>query len=158
VSENEEKLEGLAVVFRKNTVKTRVLAGFLYILRQLLASYDGSKAFGYLPYEDAYGILCGFMEREAEDKEFRFHLLYEEYGLCVYVVKVLDNRYILQSDTVDISKFLLELHQLLSKGQDNSSRFDLNVETLKRVLQSLDSQYDSNALLVIIFFEHVFFF
>lgn len=43
-SENEEKLEGLAVVFRKNTVKTRILEGLLYILRQLLASYGGSKA------------------------------------------------------------------------------------------------------------------
>lgn len=115
-SENEEKLEGLAVFFRKNAVKTRILEGLLYILRQLLASYDGSKAFGYLPYNDAYGIFCGFMEREVEDKEFRNHLLHEEYGLCVYVIKVLDNRYIiLQNDTVAIDKFLLELDQLLSK-------------------------------------------
>lgn len=106
-SENEEKLEGLAVFFRKNTVKTRILEGLLYILRQRLASYDGSKAFGYLPYNDACGIFCGFMEREVEDKEFGNHLLHEEYGLCVYVIKVLDNRYIiLQNDTVAIDKFL----------------------------------------------------
>lgn len=138
-SENEEKLEGLAVFFRKNTVKTRILEGLLYILRQLLASYDGSKACGYLPYNDAYGIFWGFMEREVEDKEFRNHLLHEEYGLCVYVIKVLDNRYIiLQNDTVAIDKFLLELDQLLSKDKaDNFSRFDLNVESLKRVLQSM---------------------
>ena len=47
------------------------------------------------------------MEREVEDKEFGNHLLHEEYGLCVYVIKVLDNRYIiLQNDTVAIDKFL----------------------------------------------------
>lgn len=64
---------------RKDTKKTRILEGLLYILRQLLACYDGSKAFGYLPFNDGYGIFCGFMEREVEDKEFRDHLLHEEY-------------------------------------------------------------------------------
>ena len=82
VSENLKKLEGLSVFFRKNTIKTRILEGLLYILRQLLACYDGSKTFEYLPY-DACGIFCGFMSREVEDKEFRDHLLNEEYGLCV---------------------------------------------------------------------------
>lgn len=139
--------------FRKNTVKTRILEGLLYILRQLLASYDGSIAFGYLPYNDAYGIFCGFMEREVEAKEFRNHLLHEEYGLCVYVIKVLDNRdIILQNDTVAIDKFLLELDQLLSKDKaDTFSRFDLNVESLKRVLQSMDSEYDKSVLKAMIF-------
>lgn len=66
-------------------------------------------------YDNAYSIFCGFIAREVEDKEFRDHLLHEEYGLCVYVITVLDNRYILQNDTVDTSKFLLELDQLLSK-------------------------------------------
>lgn len=84
-SENVEKLEGLPVFYRKNTMKCRILEGLLYILRQLLASYGGSKAFGYLPYNKAHGIFCGFVERESEDKEFRDHLLHEEYGLCVYV-------------------------------------------------------------------------
>ena len=51
VNENLEKLEGLSVCFRKNTIKTRILEGLLYILRQLLACYDGSKAFGYLLYD-----------------------------------------------------------------------------------------------------------
>lgn len=152
-SENQEKLEGLAVFFRKNTVKTRILEGLLYILRQLLASYDGSKAFGYLRFNDAYGIFCGFMEREVEDKEFRNHLLHEEYGLCVYVIKVLDNSYIiLQNDTVAIGKFLLELDQVLSKDKaDNFSRFDLNVESLKRVLQSMDTEYEKSVLKAMIF-------
>lgn len=70
VSENEEKLKGLAVFFRKDTKKIRIFEGLLYILRQLLACYDGSKAFGYLPFNDAHGIFCCFMEREVEDKEF----------------------------------------------------------------------------------------
>ena len=136
VSENLEKLEGLSVCFRKNTIKTRILEGLLYILRQLLACYDGSKAFGYLPYDEGYGIFCGFMCREVEDKEFRDHLLNNEYGLCVYVITMLDNRYIiLQNDTVDTSKFLIELDKLQSKDMETFSRFNLNVESFNRVLK-----------------------
>jgi hypothetical protein len=51
VSENEEKLEGLLVDFKKNH---RILQGLLYILRQLLAFYNGCKSFGYLPYDDFF--------------------------------------------------------------------------------------------------------
>lgn len=57
--------------------------------------YDGFKVFGYFSYNDVYGIFCGFMEREVEDKEFWNYFLYEEYGLCVYVIKVFDNWYII---------------------------------------------------------------
>ena len=150
--ENEEKIEGLIVFYRKNTLKCRILDGLLYILRQLLASYDGGKAFGYLPYSEAHGIFCGFMERETEDKEFRDHLLNEEYGLCVFVTTVLNTRYIiLQNETVDTGKFLLELEYLLSKEQDNFSRFDLNAGSLKRVLQSMDTEYDKTVLKAMIF-------
>ena len=150
--ENEEKIEGLIVFYRKNTLKCQILDGLLYILRQLLASYDGGKAFGYLPYSEAHGIFCGFMERETEDKEFRDHLLNEEYGLCVFVTTVLNTRYIiLQNETVDTGKFLLELECLLSKEQDNFSRFDLNADSLKRVLQSMDTEYDKTVLKAMIF-------
>ena len=85
----------------KIPLKCRVLQGLLYILRQFLASYGGSKAFGYLPYNEARGIFCGFIERESEDEEFRDYLLHEEYGLFVYVATVLDTRYIiLKNETV----------------------------------------------------------
>ena len=92
------------------------------------------------------------MERESEDKEFRDHLLHEEYGLCVYVATVLDTRYIiLQNETVDTGKFLLELECLLSKEQNNFSGFDLNAESLKRVLQSMDTEYDKSVFKAMIF-------
>ena len=41
----------------------RSLEGLLYILRQLLAKCDGDKSFGCLPYEDACGIYCDFVQR-----------------------------------------------------------------------------------------------
>lgn len=69
-SENKEKLEGLVIFYRKNNSKCRVLEGLLYILKKFLASYNGSKAFGYLSYDDIPGIFCCFMERFAHNKEF----------------------------------------------------------------------------------------
>lgn len=117
-----------------------------------MACCDGSKAFGYLPYDEGYGIFCGFMCREVEDKEFRDHLLNVEYGLCVYVITMLDNRYIImQNDTVDTSKFLIELDKLQSKDMETFSRFNLNIESFNRVLQSMDTEYDISVLKAMIF-------
>jgi hypothetical protein len=66
----------------------------------------------------------------------------------VFVTLVLDKRYIiLQSDTVDTRKFLLELERLFLAEQDNFSRFDLNVDSLKRILQSMGTEYDKSVLL-----------
>ena len=151
-SENEEKLEGLLMFYRKNALKCRILEGLLYILKQLLASYDGDKAFGYLSYGDAHDIFCGFVGRDVEDKEFRDHLLHKEYGLCVYVVSLLDNRWvILQNDTVDTGKFLLELEERVSQEQETFIRFDLNAQSLERVLKSMDTEYDKSVLKAMIF-------
>ena len=132
VNENAEKLEGL-LIFLKNChgIKRRSLEGLLYILRQLLAKCDGDKSFGYLPYEDAYGIYCDFVQRQVEDKEFRNHLLHNEYGLCIYVTTLFGKRFIiLQNATVDLSNFLCELERLESEDHESFSKFDLNADTL----------------------------
>ena len=66
---------------------------------------------------------------------------------------MLDNRYIiLQNDTVDTSKFLIELDKLQSKDMETFSRFNLNVESFNRVLQSMDTEYDKSGLKAMIFF------
>ena len=153
VNENAEKLEGLLIFHKKcHGIKRRSLEGLLYILRQLLAKCDGDKSFGYLPYEDAYGIYCEFVQRQVEDKEFRDHLLHNEHGLCVYVTTLFGKRFIiLQNDTVDLSNFLCELERLESEDHESFSRFDLNADTLKHVLQSMDTEYDKSVLKAMIF-------
>lgn len=85
---------------------------------------------------------CGFMCREVDDKEFRDHPLNEEYGLCVYVITMLDNLYIiLQNDTVDTSKFLIELDKLQSKDMETFSRFNLyDKSVLKAMIFSTSSR------------------
>ena len=153
VNENAEKLEGLLIFHKKcHGIKRRSLEGLLYILRQLLAKCNGDKSFGYLPYEDAYGIYCDFVQRQVEDKEFRDHLLHNEHGLCVYVTTLFGKRFIiLQNDTVDLSNFLCELERLESEDHESFSRFDLNADTLKHVLQSTDTEYDKSVLKAMIF-------
>lgn len=152
VNENVEKLEGLLIFQKKCLSKSRILEGLLYILRQLLAKCDGDKTYGYLPYEDAYGIYCDFVQRQVQDKEFRDHLLHNEHGLCVYVSTLCGKRFvILQNDTVDLSNFLCELERLESEDKESFSRFDLNADTLKHVLQSMDTEYDKSVLKAMIF-------
>ena len=117
----------------------------------MLAKCYGDKSFGYLPYEDAYGI-CDFVQRQVEDKEFRDHLLHNEHGLCVYVTTLFGKRFIiLQNDTVDLSNFLCELERLESEDYESFSKFDLNADTLKHVLQSMDTEYDKSVLKAMIF-------
>ena len=57
----------------------------------------------------------------------------------------------MQNDTVDTSKFLIELDKLQSKDMETFSRFNLNVESFNRVLQSVDTEYDKSVLKAMIF-------
>ena len=133
---DNEKLEGLLEFYRRNTSKCRILEGLLYI-----------------PLTEMHMVFfCGFVGRNVEDKEFRDHLLHEEYGLCVYVASLLDNRIIiLQNDTVDTGKFLFDLERLISKEENTFTRFHLDAGSLNRVLQSMDTEYDKSVLKAIIF-------
>lgn len=94
-----------------NSKLSKVLEGLLYVLRQLLASnFDGENCVGFLSFDDAYDLFCGFMDTKPDKTYFRDHFLDKEHGLCVYIGTLFKKQYIiLQNETTDIGKFLSEL-------------------------------------------------
>ena len=67
----------------------KILNGLIYILNHLLAqSRHSSKPLGFISFEDAYGLYCGFFNSSPEEASFRDHLLHRDHGLCVIITEV----------------------------------------------------------------------
>ena len=130
----------------------------MYILRQLLASsFDGENCIGFLPFDDAYDLFCGFMDAKPDKTYFRDHVLDKDRGLCVYIGTFCKKNYvILQNETTDIGKFLSELQRIVElEGSDyNPVRFFLDASSLFKIISSLDTEYDTMALKAVIFAMH----
>jgi len=77
---NEMKLEGLlAVLKEQDGRKGNMLRALLFILNKLLAPSKNKKSIGFMPFDDAYDLYCGF---------FSGNLLHPEYGLTVFIVNL----------------------------------------------------------------------
>ena len=97
---NEEKLEGLLHHYQNNRSKSRIIEGLLFVLRQLLAPVHESvdvarRAWGFLKFEEAFGIFEGFFDRAVGKDEFQDHFPHAEYGLRVNVAQVNSNRQVI---------------------------------------------------------------
>ena len=67
----------------------KILNGLIYILNHLLAQCrHSSKPIGFISFEDAYGLYCGFFNSSPEEASFRDHLLHRDHGLCVIITEV----------------------------------------------------------------------
>lgn len=93
VESNEEMLEGLLHHYRNNRSKSRIIKGLLFVLRQLLAPVYASvdtacRAWGFLTFDEDFGIFKSFFDHEVEKDQFQDHLLHPEYGLQVNVATV----------------------------------------------------------------------
>ena len=98
------------------------------------------------------GVYCDFFLCQGEEKKFRDNLLHDEHGFTVYRTTLFGKRFIiLPNDTVDFCNFLCEHKRLESEDKQSFSRSDLNVDTLKYVLQSIDTKYDKFVLKAMIF-------
>ena len=86
------KLEGiLSVMSNKSGQKSNMIHGLLYILNQLLVPSRHEqdpvyKATGYLEFDSAYNMYCGFFDVRPKPQTFRDNLLHEDHGLCVLIV------------------------------------------------------------------------
>ena len=94
---NEEMLEGLLHHYRNNISKSRIIKALLFVLRQLLAPVHVSvdtacRAWGFLMFDDAFGIFNSFLDREVGKDEFQDHLLHPQYGVRVNVASVNSTR------------------------------------------------------------------
>jgi len=79
--------------YRNNRSKSRIIEGLLFVLRQLLAPVYASvdtacRAWGFLTFDEAFGIFKSFFYHEVEKDQFQDHLLHPEYGLRVNVATV----------------------------------------------------------------------
>lgn len=97
VESNEEMLEGLLHHYRNNRSKSCIIEGLLFVLRQLLAAVCTSvdtacRAWGFLTFDEAFGIFKSFFDHEVEKDPFQDHLLHPEYGLRVNVATVKSKR------------------------------------------------------------------
>ena len=155
VGNNLAKLEG---VLKSTTSKAEstILNGLLYVFQQLLAKSNRSnQALGFLPFEDAYGLYCGFFESCPDEVQFRDHLLHQEHGLCIIITEVYNKRFILlQSENFSLEEFLFELEGLRNEHSLAEHRFHLNAASLNSILHSMDTQYDCMALKAVIFALH----
>jgi hypothetical protein len=126
-------------------------------LHQLLAqSKITSKSIGFISFEDAYGLYCGFFDSSPEDVSF--HLLHRDHGLCVIITEVFGKRYILlKNEEVSCQDFFLELETLSEENAMSNlrgQRFPLDSESLNKILNSMDTEYDRLALKAVIFALH----
>lgn len=157
VKNNLDKLEGL-LKMSNNAKLSNVLEGLVYILRQLLASsFDGENCIGFLSFDDAYDLFCGFMDTKPDKAYFRDHVLDKDHGLCVYIGTFCKKKYvILQNETTDIGRFLSELQRIEElEGSDYKPvRFFLHASSLSKILSSMDTEYDKMALKAVIFAMH----
>ncbi|XP_070580686.1 uncharacterized protein [Ptychodera flava] len=152
--ECEEKLEALLDIHRKTEVKSRILKGLLYVLRQLLVSspMNENKVIGYLPFQDAYGFYCGFFDGQPTEEEFRDHLLHPDHGLCVTITSVVGRRFvILNNDSVDLTALFIEIQELEGTNDDSESRFPLSLESVQKIIASMDTEYDKSVLKAVLF-------
>ena len=97
------------------------------------------------------------MDTTPDKTYFRDHVLDQDHGLCVYIGTFCKKQYlILQNETTDIGKFLLELQQIEElEGSDYKSvRFFLDAKSLAKIISSMDTEYDKMALKAVIFASH----
>ena len=158
VGNNLDKLEGLLKCTKSKSLG-KILSGLIYILHQLLAqSKITSKSIGFISFEDAYGLYCGFFDSSPEDVSFRDHVLHRDHGLCVIITEVFGKRYILlKNEEVSCQDFFLELETLSEENTMSDlrgQRFPLDSESLNKILNSMDTEYDRLALKAVIFALH----
>ena len=158
VGNNLNKLEGLLKCTKSKSLG-KILSGLIYILHQLLAqSKITSKSIGFISFEDAYGLYCGFFDSSPEDVSFRDHVLHRDHGLCVIITEVFGKRYILlKNEEVSCQDFFLELETLSEENAMSNlrgQRFPLDSESLNKILNSMDTEYDRLALKAVIFALH----
>jgi len=158
VGNNLHKLEGLLHCTKSKSL-CRILNGLIYILNQLLVqSKHSDKAVGFISFQDAYGLYCGFFESSPEEVNFRDHLLHQDHGLCVIVTMVLGKRFIiLKNEEVSIEDIFLELEkhsEEIAMNDLGNHRFPLDSESLNKILNSMDTEYDQMALKAVIFALH----
>ncbi|CAB4020881.1 RNA-directed DNA polymerase from transposon X-element, partial [Paramuricea clavata] len=136
---------------RKSNKKAVVIEALLFILRQFLAasSEDDKRGRGFLNFADAYGLYSSFFENPVEKADFRDHLLHSDYGLRVFVATVHNTRYvILENDLTDIEWLLKDLEEC---RVDPLIRFQLTCSNLRSIINSMDTEFDRNALKAVLF-------
>ena len=155
---NLVKLEGL-LKFTNSKSLGKILNGLIFILNQLLVqSKHSGKAICFIPFKDAYGLYCGFFDSAPEEASFRDHLLHKDHGLCVIITVVFGKRYILlKNEEVSVQDFFLEFEKLSDENAMSNfkdQRFPLDSESLNKILNSIDTEYDRMALKAVIFALH----
>lgn len=84
---NETKLQSLLEASRnKQGQRANSIHGLLFVLEQLMVKNEHGIMTGYLPFQDAYEMYCGFFDRSPKPQTFRDHLLHPDFGLCVVIV------------------------------------------------------------------------
>ena len=134
----------------------RGLRAILDCLQAKLTYSDGStRILSYLEYDEAFNLYVAYntvkdsaIVTEDERTRFRELLLHPEFGLCVYLVKVGGNHWIvLRPDDLDLEDFFLHLSKM---EPSNSDRFDLNKENLQKLYRAIDTEWDRKIFRVIL--------
>ena len=91
---NEIKLQGLlSQVNNSEGRKANMLHGLLLILNQLLAPSEEGNSIGFMEFDDAYYLYCGFFPVTPPEKEtFRDNLLHPEHGLAVLIASIIPGK------------------------------------------------------------------
>jgi hypothetical protein len=87
---NQVKLEGLlSQLHKREGRKGNMLEGLLFVLNQLLATSRNGTSIGFMDFNDAYDLYCGFFTGVPPEKDtFRDNLLHPEHGLAVFIVRI----------------------------------------------------------------------
>lgn len=93
LKDNEIKLQSLLSVCRnKHGQRANTIQGLLFVLNELMVERDHGKMAGFLSFDEAYQMYCGFFETTPKQETFRDHLLHPEFGLCIVVVELFSGK------------------------------------------------------------------
>jgi hypothetical protein len=101
---------------------------------------------GFLTFKDAFQLYSSqILFEQVDESRFTLDILDEQIGLSVNIVKIVNVRYIVLKNIVDLPGLLIHSKQLQEQSKDNQQeRFHLGKNTLKQITRTMDTEYDRN--------------
>ena len=102
---------------------------------------------GFMTFEHAYELYSGYQEGLPDKEHFRDKLLNDQHGLPVLIFTIPSHGQrlvLLSGNGLDIAQFLhyVENPHVSAEQDDSSKHFHLCKESINKVLQSMDTEYD----------------
>lgn len=156
ISQVAKRLAGILVEENNRRRKDSKVAGLIHVLDELTAveSDHRKKSKGILKFQDGYELFCSAYGKDEiipDRYTFRDTLLSEELGLPIVIFTTRNNGIsfiMLNSDNWNIAGLFDAI--IFDDDYEQSCRFDLDAQSLKKIMDSMDTEYDKSVVRAIL--------